>query len=119
MLRDELQKQDFAKPVSLRVSRILVPISRFRIAQVLPQMSRASCASRSGWLLVSYASSAMVFARRKDFKFRERHRRVELDAQMNPTLFHTATNVLYYTTTLAQCGDKLQCYHGEAIFSMT
>ena len=37
LLRDELQKQDFAKPVSLRVSRILGPVSRFRIAQILPR----------------------------------------------------------------------------------
>ena len=29
LLRDELQKQDFARPVSLRVSRILGPVSRF------------------------------------------------------------------------------------------
>ena len=46
--RDEFQKQDFAKPVSVRVPRILGPVSRFRIAQIMPQMSRASRASRPG-----------------------------------------------------------------------
>ena len=54
LLRDELQKQDFAKPVSLRVSRILGPVSRFRIAQIKPQMNLASRASRPGlicWVL--------------------------------------------------------------------
>ena len=48
LLRDELQKQDFAKIISLRVSRILGPVSRFRIAQILPQMKLASRASRLG-----------------------------------------------------------------------
>ena len=36
LLRDELQKQVFSKPVSLRASRVLGPVSRFRMAQVLP-----------------------------------------------------------------------------------
>ena len=47
-LRDEIRKQDFAKPVASRVSRILWPASRFRIAQILPQMCHASRASRPG-----------------------------------------------------------------------
>ena len=69
--------------------------------------------------LVSYASSAMVFVRHKDFTLRERHRCVELDARMNPTPSHSTTNVLCCTTFLPQYGDRLQCYHGEAIFSTT
>ena len=48
LLRDELQKQDFAEPVSLRASRIPGKVSRFRIAQIMPQMNRASRASRPG-----------------------------------------------------------------------
>ena len=39
-----------------------------------------------GPLLVSYASSSMVFVRYKDFTPRERNKCVELDARMNPTL---------------------------------
>ena len=48
LFRDEFQKQDFAKPVSSRASRILGPISRFRNAQIMSQMSRASRTSRPG-----------------------------------------------------------------------
>ena len=59
-LRDKLQEQDFAKIISLRVSRILGLVCRFRIAQILPHMKLASRASRLGLLLVSCASSAMV-----------------------------------------------------------
>ena len=46
LLRDKLYKQDFAGPISLRASRILGPISRFRIVEILPHMKLASRASR-------------------------------------------------------------------------
>ena len=46
LLLDEIRKQDFAKPVASRVSSIFGPVSRFRIAQILPQMCHASRASR-------------------------------------------------------------------------
>ena len=48
LLRDEIRKQDFAKPVALRVSKIFGPVSRFRIAQILPHNCHASRASRRG-----------------------------------------------------------------------
>ena len=84
--RDELQKQDFAKPVSFCVSKILGPNSRFRIAQNMPQISRASRASRSNITFGPYACSAMVCVRHKDSTLREKHRGVELCVQINPTL---------------------------------
>ena len=90
--RDELQKQDFAKPVSLRLSRILGPISRFRIAQNMPQMSRASRASRSRITLGPYASTAMVCVRHKDYTLRETHRGVE------PLLYNFFASVWRQTT---------------------
>ena len=42
LLRDNLYEQDFARPISLRVSRILGPISRVRIMEILPHMKLAS-----------------------------------------------------------------------------
>ena len=48
LLRDKLHEQDFAGPISFRASRILGPISRFRIAEILPHMKLASRASRPG-----------------------------------------------------------------------
>ena len=47
-LRDKLLAHHFAGPFSLRASRILGPISRFRVAEILPHMKLASCASRPG-----------------------------------------------------------------------
>ena len=48
LLRDTLHEQGFAVPISLRASRILGPISRLRISEILPHMRLASRASRPG-----------------------------------------------------------------------
>ena len=47
-LRDKLCEQDFAGLVSLRASKVLRPISRYRIADILPHMKLVSRASRLG-----------------------------------------------------------------------
>ena len=48
LLRDELYEQDFAGPVSLRASKVLGPISRYRVADILPHMKLVLRASRPG-----------------------------------------------------------------------
>ena len=51
LLLDKLRAQDFAGPLSSRASRVLGPISRHRIADILHHMKRVSCASRPGLLV--------------------------------------------------------------------
>ena len=41
-------EQDFAGPLSLRASKVLGPISRYRVADILPHMKLFSRASRPG-----------------------------------------------------------------------
>ena len=48
LIRDKLHTQDFAGPISLRPSKVLGPIRRCRIADILPHMKLASRASRPG-----------------------------------------------------------------------
>ena len=48
LLRNKLRKQDFGGPISLRASKVLGPISRYRIADILPHMKIASRASPPG-----------------------------------------------------------------------
>ena len=48
LIRDKLRTHDFAGPISLRASKVLGPISRYRIADILPHMKLASRASRPG-----------------------------------------------------------------------
>ena len=48
LLRDELCRQDFAGPISFRAFRVLGPISRYRVADILLHMKLASRASRPG-----------------------------------------------------------------------
>ena len=48
LLRDELHWQDFAGPISFRASKVLGPIIRYRVADMVPHMKLASRASRPG-----------------------------------------------------------------------
>ena len=51
LLLGKLRKQDFAGLLSSRASRVLGPISRHRVADILPHMKSVSCASRPGLLV--------------------------------------------------------------------
>ena len=53
LLLDKLHKQDFAGPLSSRASKVLGPISRYRVADILPRMKLVSRASRP-WLIVGF-----------------------------------------------------------------
>ena len=90
LLRDELLMHDFVGPFSLRATRIFGPISRFRVAEILPRMKLASRASRLG-LTVGFLRMVSVLS--KDFTLRERNKRADLDARTNPILSHTTTFV--------------------------
>ena len=48
LLLDKLHEQDFAGPLSSRASKVLGPISRYRIADILPHIKLVSRASRPG-----------------------------------------------------------------------
>ena len=48
---DKLHKQDFAGPLSSRASRVLGPISRYRVADILRHVKVVSRASRPGLLV--------------------------------------------------------------------
>ena len=51
LLLDKLHKEDFAGPLSSRASRVLGPISRHRVADILHHMKIVSSASRPGLLV--------------------------------------------------------------------
>ena len=51
LLLDKLHKQDFVGPLSSRASRVLGPISRYRVADILPHMNLVSRASRPGLIV--------------------------------------------------------------------
>ena len=48
IFRDEFFRQDFAGPISLRACRVLGPISRFRIVEILLHMKLVSRVARPG-----------------------------------------------------------------------
>ena len=51
LLLDKLHKQDFGGPLACRASKALGPISRYRVAGILPHMKSVSRASRPGSLV--------------------------------------------------------------------
>ena len=51
LLLDKLHKQDFAGPLSSRASRVLGPISRHRVVDILHHMKSVSRASRTGLIV--------------------------------------------------------------------
>ena len=67
-------------------SKVLGPISRCRVADILPRMNLVSHASRPGLTVVfqCFATGCVLL---RDFTLRIMNKRVELDVRMNPTLF--------------------------------
>ena len=51
LLLDKIHKQDFAGPLACRASKVLGPISRHRVADILLHMKIVSRASRPGLLV--------------------------------------------------------------------
>ena len=83
LLLDKLHKQDFAGPLACRASRVLGPIRRHRVADILPHMKSVS---RTGCSFAFFASSVMGSVLHKDFTLTNMITPAALDAQMNLTL---------------------------------
>ena len=49
LLCDTIQKRDFALPIAKQASKVLGPISRHHVAQILPLIRSAAPASRRGF----------------------------------------------------------------------
>ena len=87
----------------LLVSKVLGPISRFRVVEILPHMNLLSRASRPG-LTVGFLRilcNGVCTAQR--FHTEEGNKRVELDVQMNPTLSHSLQRVSSPVQSVCLC----------------
>ena len=119
LLLDKLREEDFAGPLSSRASRVLGPISRHRVADILLHMKSVSRASRPG-LLVGFLRilcNGLCIAQK--FHTEEHDHTYRIGCQMNLTLFHTTMSVPGCTTFLFLYGDMLRYCHGEIIFYTT
>ena len=121
LLRDKLLAHDFAGPFSLRASRILGTISRFRVAEILPHMKLASRASRPG-LTVGFLRilcNGLCMAQR--FHTEGEEQMCRIDARTNPTLSLSRTTMFVpcCTICLPLFGRMLRHYQGGVIFFMT
>ena len=66
LLSDRLRAQNFAGPIACRASRVMGPISRHRVADILLHMKKVLCASRPGLLvrLLRILCNGLCIARR-------------------------------------------------------
>ena len=120
LLFDKLHTPDFAGPISLRASKVLGPISRYRIADILHHTKLASRASRPG-LSVGFLRilcNGLCTAQRFHTEGDEQRCRVGCPNEPD-SLSLITTNALSCAICLFLFGDRLPCFHGEAIFSMT
>ena len=113
LLLDKLHKQDLAGPLACCASRVLGPISRHRVADILLHMKIVSHASRPGCLLVSFASCVLDCALHGDFALQRMITPAVLDVQMSLTLSLITMSVPSCITSLFHSGDMLQYCHQE------
>ena len=117
-LLDQLRKQDFASPLSSRASRVLGPISRHRVADMLPHMKSVSRASRPG-LLVGFLRilcNGLCTAQR--FHTEEHDHTCRIGCA-NELVFHTTMSVPGCTFCWFLSGDMLRYCHKKIFFYMT
>ena len=94
LLPDKLRTQDFAGPLACRASRFVGPISRHRVADMLPRMKRVSRACPVlDCLLASFASYVMGCVLNGDFTLQRTITLAVLDAQMNLIPSHITMRV--------------------------
>ena len=119
LLRDQLYEQDFAGPISVRASIVLEPIRRYRVADILPRMKLVSCASRPGLTVGDLRILCNVLCTAQRFHTVDYEQMCRVGARTNPTLSLITTSALVCTICLHPFGDRLLCFHGETIYSMT
>ena len=105
LLVDKLHEQDFAGPLACRASRVLGPISRHRVADVLRRMNKVSRASRPGLLVGFPRILCNGSVLHKDFTLRRTIILAVLDARMNLTPSLTTICVPDCTTSFSLSGD--------------
>ena len=119
LLRDKLHTQDFAGPISLRASKVLEPISRYRIADSLPHMKLASRASRPGFTVgfLRILCNGLCTAQRFQSEGDEQTCRVGCLDEPDSLSYYNECPRPYTIYTLL-FGSRLPCFHGETIVSM-
>ena len=112
LLLDKLRTQDFAGPLSTRASRVLGPISRHRIATILPHMKRVWRASRPGLLagFLRILCNGLYTARRFHTAENDHTCRIGCPDEPDSITHHNVCPRLY---NIFLSGDMLRYCHQE------
>ena len=103
-----LNKQDFADPFSCRASKVLRPINRHRVADILHHKKIVSRASHPGLLVDFLRIQCNGLCTARKFLAAEHNHTCRVDAQMNLTLSHITMSLQVCTTFLFLSGDMLR-----------
>ena len=109
-LLDNLHKQDFAGPLSSRASKVLGPISRYRVADILPHMKLVSCASRPELIVGFLRILCNRLFTVQRFHTEEHDHTCRVGCPNEPD------SLTHCTTCLLLSGDMLLYCHRETIF---
>ena len=120
LLYDKLHTQDFAGPISSRASKVMGPISRYRVADILPHMKLVSRASRPGPAVgfVRILCNGLCTAQRLHTEEYEHMCRVGCPEEPD-SLPHYDECLLAVQSFCLCLGSTLRHYHGGSIFSLT
>ena len=119
LLLDKLHRQASAGALSSRASRVLGPISRYRVADILPHMNLVSRASRPGLIVGFLCILCYGLCTAQYFTLKNMIKPAVLDAQMNLTLSLTLQRVSRVVQNVSIFLGTCYCIATEKYFSTT
>ena len=84
LLCSAIQKRDFAQPFVRRATRVLGPIRRHHVAQIIPMVRKTARASRSGLAVGIFRVCATACAQRDDFTLKMKITHAEWNVTVSP-----------------------------------
>ena len=105
LLHDAMQIRDFAVPIAARASRILGPISRHLMEQIIPMICNAARASRPGFAV--FVCYIMACASQND-SLTMKNKLAGWDAPMSQIVFPDTTSALSSLTSSLLFGETLE-----------
>ena len=116
LLSNTFQKRDFAQPISIRASRVLGPISRHHVAQIIPVVRTAAGASRPGLAVGLLRVLCNGMCATKRFHIDNEEHSCRMGCPNGPNASPITTDVPSSPTFSARCGGTLSSTFVKVIY---
>ena len=114
---DKLFKQDFAGPLSSRASKVLGPISRHRVADILPTCNLFRVLLGLGYSLASFESSVMGCVLHGDYTLQRTIMHAAGICLGNDSSPHTCATGARMSTIYDPCSTQATAIHAARVWS--